>query len=286
MGKIGLILEGGGMRGMFTTGVLDYFIDANIKFDQVMGVSAGACQGSCYMSWQKERGKNIVMEFIHDKRYCSLYNLLTTGDLFSEKFAYHTIPNELNIFDYHRYLSSRMKFIAVSTNVETGEAHYPLIEDMRKDVEELRASASLPFVSRNVMLDGDPHLDGGIADPLPFRKSETMGYSKNVVVLTQPLGYRKKPSKSYLLGKFVYRKYPKFVEALKNRHVIYNQCLDELDEEAALGNVLIICPKDNLGLKRIEKNKDKLLQAYHLGYERAKEHFLELEKFANEKKSD
>lgn len=284
MKKIGLILEGGGMRGMFTTGVLDYFIDADIQFDQVMGVSAGACQGSCYISNQKGRGKDIFMEFINDERYCSVKSMLKTGDIFNVEFAYHTIPNQLNIFDHQAYRSSPMKFVAVSTNLKDGSGYYPIIEDIDKDVDMLRASASLPFVSRKVMVDDEFYLDGGIADPIPIKQSEKMGYEKNIVVLTQPWGFRKKASKSYLLGKLFYAKYPNFIQALKNRHIIYNDSLDYLQLQVDKGQALVLCPKDDLGLKRIEKDKDKLYKAYQLGYSYAKKNHDRISSFLDYRK--
>ncbi|MFV0550940.1 MAG: patatin family protein [Anaerorhabdus sp.] len=279
MEKVGLILEGGGMRGVFTTGVLDCFLDNGIEFDEIIGVSAGACHACSYISKQKKRARDICVNYIDDKRYCSVYSLITTGDMFGVQFAYHEIPDVLYPFDHETYNSSNTKLYSTVTNVETGEAEYHLLKDMKEDIDDLRASASLPFVSRIVDIKGNKYLDGGIVDSIPLKKIETDGCTKNIVVLTQPKEYRKTENKIAWLAKILYRKYPKMYDLLKKRHLAYNEEIAYVDEQEAKGNILVIRPEKSLDVSRIEKDKNKLEVIYQLGYEVTKNQVAEIIKF-------
>ncbi|MEG0177832.1 patatin-like phospholipase family protein [Anaerorhabdus sp.] len=267
MNKVGLILEGGGMRGVFTTGVLDCFLDNNIEFNEIIGVSAGACHACSYVSKQRGRAKSINVDYIDDKRYCSVYSLITTGDMFGVDFVYGEIPNVLNPFDHDTYNHSNTKVYAAVTNIETGKPEYHLLDDMTVKIDNLRASASLPFVSRVVNIDGQKYLDGGLIDSIPIKKIETDGFKKNVIVLTQPKGYRKSENKLAPLAKLIYRKYPKMFNIMKQRHILYNDTVDYIEQQEALGNLFVIQPKEKLNIGRIEKDKSKLEAIYKLGYE-------------------
>lgn len=270
MEQTGLVLEGGGMRGIFTAGVLDYFLDEDIEFDNCIGVSAGSCHACSYLSKQKGRAYDAFVKFRKDKRYCSLYSLLTTGDLFGVDFAYNIVPNELLPIDSEAFLRSKTKFQAVITNCITGEAEYPVINDVKKDVNYVRASSSLPLISRLVEINGTPYLDGGIADSIPIAQSIKQGNTKNVVVLTRPRDYQKKKSSLGGMIKFAYRKYPKFVEQSENRHKNYNKTLAYLWEQEEKGTVFVIQPEHDLGIGRLEKNEKKLRAGYQYGYDTAK----------------
>lgn len=267
MKKTGLVLEGGGMRGMFTAGVLDCFMDMDLHFDEIIGVSAGACHGCSFVSEQRGRAKDITIDYINDKRYCSLYCLVTTGDLFGAKFLYDTIPNQLNLFDDDTFIKNHTKLYATVTNIETGYPEYLHLKDMRNDIEALRASASLPLVSNIVAINGKKYLDGGVSDSIPIKKIEADGLTKNIVVLTQPKEYRKKKSSTTMMMKLIYRKYPKLVERMELRHQLYNDTLNYIEEQEEKGTILVIRPKKKLEVGRIEKNKQKLQHVYDIGYE-------------------
>lgn len=270
MNKTGLILEGGGMRGAFTAGVLDYFLEHNITFNTVIGVSAGACHACSYISKQKGRAFAISTDYLDDHRYCSLYSLLTTGDLFGAKFVYDTIPNTLNYFDHETFNTSETSVIAVITDVVSGQANYYPLKDMNKDITALRASASLPFVSRMVEVEGHYYLDGGISDSVPLAYMIENNINKNVVVLTQPRGYRKTADFSGKLASFVYRRYPKLVEKIKDRHLRYNETMSWIEALEDQKEILVIRPQMKLNIGRTEKDKEKLRNCYYLGYNEAK----------------
>ena len=276
---IGLVLEGGGMRGIFTAGVLDFFLDKNITFNNCIGVSAGACHACSFLSGQRGRALHVCIDYLQDKRYCSMYSLITTGDLFGVDFVYHEIPEKLYKIDNDFFKQNPCSFQAAITNCETGKAEYPYIKDMKNDVDIVRASSSLPLVSRIVMLNGKPYLDGGIADAIPLRQSILEGYAKNVVVLTQPRDYQKSALKFAGVIEKKYKKYPKLVEVIKNRHNIYNQTLTYIAEEEKKGNAFVIAPATPLGLGRIEKDKNKLTEAYEKGYKEAQNAYQALKEF-------
>ena len=228
--KTGLVLEGGGLRGIFTAGVLDFFLEKNIKFDNCIGVSAGACHACSYLAKQHKRAFDVSVDYLDDKRYCTLYSLIKTGDLFDVDLVYNEIPNKLNPIDNETFKENKTKFQAVITNCETGEAEYPEVKDFDKDTIYVRASSSLPLLSRMVKINGNVYLDGGVSDSIPIKKSMENGNTKNVVVLTRDKSYRKKQSALGKITAIRYKKFPKFVELMNTRYSRYNEVLDYIDE--------------------------------------------------------
>lgn len=267
--QAGLVLEGGGMKGVYTAGVLDFFLDKNIDFAKCYGVSAGACTLCSYLSKQRGRGVAVTVDYLEDKNYCSVYSLVKTGDLFNVDMCYHEIPDRLNPFDYAAFDKNESLGYAVVTNIETGLAEYIPLRDMHEDIEAVRASASLPLVSRNVKIGDHLYLDGGLADPIPLLHSITDGNRRNVVIMTKEVGYRRQPSGQLGLIRARYKKYPKVYELMKNRHIEYNRTLDYLQAQVKNGNAFLIQPKHKSDVGRIEKNKDKLLVLYQEGYDEA-----------------
>ncbi|NLL78514.1 MAG: patatin family protein [Clostridiales bacterium] len=276
MYQAGLVLEGGGMRGIYTAGVLDYFLEKGMEFSSCYGVSAGACNLCSYMSKQKGRAYHVNVDYLEDKQYCSLESLLKTGDLFGVEMCYDRIPNELNLYDYEAAEKYPGKCYAVVTNIETGKAEYIRLKDMHKDIIAVRASASLPMVSRNVEIDGKLYLDGGISDAIPIQKSILSGNRKNVVIMTKEEGYRRKPSDHLGLLKVRYLKYPKVYEMMRNRHIRYNETLDYLENQIKNGQAFLIQPKKDIGIGRIEKDRKKLRALYEEGYRDAESRYEEL----------
>lgn len=266
MGKTGLVLEGGAMRGLYTAGVLDVLMEKNIDFDMTIGVSAGACFGCNFMTKQIGRTLRYNIKYAKDKRYCSFTSFFKTGDIYGADFCYHKLPNELDIYDREAFYKNKSPFYVVATDVESGEAAYKQLAKMDdEDLEWMRASASMPLVSNIVEVEGRKLLDGGTADPIPVEQAMKMGYEKNLVVLTRPLGYVKKPESLLNLTKFIYRKYPKFIETVQNRHIVYNKELALLEELEKDGKAFVIRPSEPIPCGRIEHNPDNLQKAYELG---------------------
>ena len=265
----GLVLEGGGMRGIFTAGVLDFFLDKGIEFDNAIGVSAGSCHACSYKAGQRGRAYATSVDYLDDDRYVGLKSLIKTGDLFGAEMLYKIIPDELYPIDAEAFKENSMVFRAVITNCTTGRAEYPIVEDIKRDIIYIRASSSLPAVSRLVMIGGVPYLDGGIADAIPIRKSMEYGNTKNVVVLTRDIDYRKGPNRlmPYLRAK--YRRFPELVKCMEHRHEVYNDTLEFIRDEEAAGRIFVIRPERPIGLRRIEKDRQKLKAAYDYGYEEA-----------------
>lgn len=280
--EAGLVVEGGGMRGVYTAGVLDYFMEKNLYFDDCYGVSAGACHISSYVSKQIGRSIKVTLDYINDKRYCSVNSLIKTGDMFGVEMLYDLIPNKLELYDYDTFNKFKGNFYSVVTNCKTGKAEYIKIKDMKKDIIAVRASSSLPLLSRIVEINGKEYLDGGITDSIPIKKSIKDGHKKNVVILTRDKTYRKSKPKFLSFFKLKYKKYPNLVKAIENRYKIYNETLDFLEEEKAKNKVFIIQPKLPVKISRIEKDKDKLKALYNQGYEDAKELYEDLMKFLEE----
>ena len=191
MDKLGLVLEGGGMRGLYTAGVLDFFLDHDIYADGVIGVSAGACHAASYISHQRGRAFRTGTQYLKDKRYMSLQSLIKTGDLFGADFVYNQIPNKLDLFDYDAFHQSGIKMYAVVSNLETGKAEYLPCINMHNDTINIRASASLPLLSKIVEINGKKYLDGGVCDSIPVKQFQNMGYKKNIIILTRAIDYRK-----------------------------------------------------------------------------------------------
>ena len=282
MYKGGLVLEGGGMRGVYTAGVLDFFIDKDIYFENTYGVSAGICHACSYLAKQRDRAYRVNVDYLDDKRYASFYSLVTTGDYFGVKMVYEDIPNKLYPFDKKTFEEYEGNLYSVVTNMKTGEAEYIKLKDMDKDIIYVRASSSLPLLARIIKVDGKEYLDGGIADSIPIEKAIKDGNEKNVVVLTQPNGYRKEKNKLLPIMKIKYKKYPNFINSMANRHINYNNSLDKIKEEEEKGNVFVIRPSESLDITRLEKNKYKLEALYNLGYNDAKKAYEKLLNFISD----
>ena len=279
--KVGLVLEGGGMRGMYTAGVLDVFLEEKLFADAVIGVSAGAIYGCSYMSEQHGRGIRYNLKYINDDRYVSMKSWLKTGNIFNKEFCYDEIPNKLDVYDYDKFEENAAKvpFYVCCTNVDTGKPEYIRCTDFRKQMDYMRASASLPLVSKIVYKGGKKLLDGGTGDSIPVDFFRSIGYKKNIVVLTRPAGYVKHPSSSAKLLKFRYKKYPEFIEANINRHHNYNKSVAAIEEYERLGEALVIRPSEEYKIGRLERDKDKLKYMYKLGRRDAKAKLEELRKF-------
>ena len=278
--KIGIVFEGGAMRGMYTAGVIDVLLEMGIKADVVIGVSAGALFGINYKSRQKGRALRSNLKYVKDKRYMSLYNLVTTGNIVNEDFCFNEIPNILDDFNYASFKRSKGEFYAVVTNVNSGEAEYIKIEDCKRDVQALRASGSMPFVSRPVEYNGQFYLDGGIADSIPIDKIMSMGLDKVIVVLTRPQKKKKKRT-SIAPAKVMYKKYPKLIETMKNRYKVYNKSLDEINFLESEKDIFVVRPSELIKIKKMEKDEDKLKEMYNLGYNDLKSRKSELNDYLN-----
>lgn len=260
-----LVLEGGGKRGIYTTGVLDVFLENGIDVDAVFGVSAGAIHGVSFVSRQIGRDIRYNIKYNDDYRFMSFRNWLKTGNVVDVDFCYDELPNKLDKFDYAAFDANPTKFYAVCSNVESGEAEYICCQDMHYDIKYVQASASLPFFSRIVEVDGKKLLDGGICDSIPLKAAQNHGYDKNIVVLTRPYGYRKKPSHSKWLTRKVYRKYPEFVKAMVNRHLMYNDELEYVEKAQKNGTALVIQPSVFIKIGRLETNIEVIKAMYELG---------------------
>ncbi len=276
--KVGLVLEGGAMRGMYTAGVLDVLMENNIRVDGIVGVSAGALFGVNYPSRQIGRVIRYNKRFTPDKNYIGLWPLLREGNIVSTQFAYHEVPRKLDVFDDEAYRSSGIPFWAVVTNLETGEGEYLLLESVFEQMDILRASGSMPFVSRPVSWQGKLYLDGAIADSIPYRFMANQGYEKRIVVLTRQEGYRKKPM-NQALCKIVYRKWPKFLQKLLTRHSAYNAALDELKQWRSEGKAFVLRPSEEINIGRIEKDPQKLQKVYDLGRKDAQVKLAQLQQY-------
>ncbi|MBO5154764.1 MAG: patatin family protein [Eubacterium sp.] len=263
--KTGLVLEGGAMRGMYTAGVLDVFMEQEITFDGVIGVSAGALFGVNLLSKQAGRVIRYNKRFNADPNYLGLRPLLRTGNIVDTEYAFDRVPRTLDVFDDETYRASGVPFYAVVTNVETGEPEYIKIDSVFDQMDVLRASGSMPFVSKPVEIGGKKYLDGAITDSIPFEKFMEMGYDRLVVVLTKPAGYVKKPMSPLLTRMFYENAYPKFAERVCDRHEMYNSSIERLAELEKKGTVLVLRPSQHVKISRVEKNPDKLQALYEVG---------------------
>lgn len=279
MYNAGLILEGGGMRGVYTAGVLDYFLDQKIEFSSCYGVSAGACHACSYLSKQKGRAFATNVNYLKDKRYCSVHSLITTGDLFGVEMLYDIIPNQLIPYDYHAFEDNKCKFYAVATNCRTGEPEYFHIKNMRRDINAVRASSSLPLLARRVIINNEEYLDGGISDSIPLKKSIKDGNKINVLVLTRDSSYRKRPNKLARIIRLKYSDCPQLIKRLEERHENYNKTLEFIAEERNAGRAFVIQPKNTVNIGLIEKDRNKLEALYKEGYNDAEEAYPRLIKF-------
>ena len=262
--KIGLVLEGGAMRGLFTAGVLDIFLDNNVEVTDVVGVSAGTLFGVNYVSKQRGRALRYNLKYINDKRYMNVKSWLKTGNLINKDFTYYKLPFQLDVFDNKTFKESPINFFATVTNIETGEAEFVKITDPYKQMETLRATSALPFISEIIELDGKKYLDGGIANSIPIDFFEKQNYDKIIVILTRPITYRKKKSAS-IQFKMFYKKYPHLIAKLENRYKDYNETVEKILELEKLGKVFVIRPSEDITVKRLEKDTEKLNYVYNLG---------------------
>ncbi len=265
--KTALIMEGGAMRGLFTAGVIDVFMEEGIRADGVIGVSAGATFGCNYVTQQKGRPLRYCTRFCRDPRFCSTASLLLTGDMFGAEFCYHTIPEVLDPIDNETFLKSGIPFYIVCTDVNTGKAVYHQCKDMisREELEWVRAGASMPLCSKIVKAGKYELLDGGIADSVPLKYFEYKGYARNIVILTQPADYVKQPNETMPLVRTVYRKYPKLIRAMARRHEVYNQQIAYVREAEQNGTAFVIRPPEKLPVSHLTHDPELMRTVYATG---------------------
>ena len=284
-GKTGLVMEGGAMRGMFTCGVIDVFLENGITFDGAAGVSAGATFGCNFKSRQIGRAVRYNKKYSRDWRYCSIRSLLTTGDLYGADFCYREIVNDLDPFDREAFRENPMDFYVVATDVSTGKpVYHNCTEGNDTDISWIRASASMPIVSRPVKIDGCELLDGGIVDSVPFEYMLRLGYDRLVIILTQPDGYRKSAASPLIPA--LLRRYPKIAEAMAVRHERYNQQLAGIKIMEQSGDVFVIRPPEDLKISRTEKDPDELERVYQIGKKEAVRRSAELQKYLHRSSSE
>ena len=276
--KKGLVLEGGAMRGMFTCGILDVFMEQNIEFDGAAGISAGAVFGCNFKSRQIGRPLRYNKKYCSDPRYCSIRSLVKTGDLYGVEFCYHELPDKLDIFDRETFSKNPVEFYIGATDVTTGKPIFHRCSDGGgTDIEWMRASSSMPVVSRPVQIGKYTLLDGGIADPIPYLYMESKGYDRNVLILTQPEGYRKKPTSPLMLA--MLRKYPAIAQAMARRHTVYNRQLDQIKEREITGQSFVIRPPEDLKIGHTEKDPEELERVYQIGRHTAEEQLSRVREF-------
>lgn len=267
--KKGLVLEGGAMRGMFTAGILDVFMENDIDFDGAVGVSAGAVFGCNYKSGQIGRGIRYNKKYCTDDRYVSLKSWITTGDLYGAEFSYHMLPQELDVFDTDAFSKSPMEFYVVCTDMHTGKAVYHKCTDGgENDIQWMRASASLPLAARPVELAGRVLSDGGTSDSIPVKFMEYKGYDKLVVILTRPKNYVKRPSRMMPVMNKMLKKYPNFLNTMSRRYMKYNKTLAYIEQQERLGRLFVIRPDADLAIGKVCRNPDELERVYQLGREK------------------
>lgn len=269
--NIGLVLEGGGMRGVFTCGVLDYFMDNNITFPYAVGVSAGACNGLSYIARQRGRAKYSNIDLLDKYKYIGIKHLIKKRNIMDFDLLFHEFPDSIIPFDYDTYFSSPSRFEMVTTNCLTGKAeYYEEKSDKDRVIDIAKASSSLPILCPVTYVDDIPMLDGGICDSIPVARAMEQGYARNVVILTRNKGYRKE-SKDIKVPSFIYRKYPAIREALSNRNSLYNSQLELVDKLEDKGSIFVIRPQEPIMVDRIEKDINKLSSLYEEGYECGKQ---------------
>lgn len=273
--KIGLLLEGGAMRGLYSAGLLDVLLDMDLPVTEIVSVSAGALFGVNYPSKQQGRAIRYSARYAIEPRFMGMAQLVRTGNIVSKDFAYYEVPFHLDPFDQETFASSGINFYATVTNVATGEAEHHLITNVFDQMEVLRASSAMPLLSKIVEIDGQGYLDGGIADPIPLNKLLSLDVDKVIAILTRPADYRKKVSSSVVYQR-VYRAYPEFVTAWKKRAQKYNDTLDQLSHLEGQGKAFVFRPSKNLHLARLEKDPNKLRAMYSLGVEDASSHRTQL----------
>ena len=276
----GLVLEGGGLRALFTAGILDVMMENDLTFDALIGVSAGATFGCNYKSRQPGRALRYNLRFIGDPRYMGLRTLLKEGNLVSAEFSYHIMPTEIDVFDTATFAANPMAFYVVCTDVFTGKPVYKEIKEADYNgMEWLRATASLPIVSKPVEIDGYTLLDGGISDSIPLKHFQEMGYGHNIVILTQPIGFTKKRTKLMPAFRIFTSRYPAIVKGMSERHLMYNKQLEYVKQQASAGHTLLITPPCPLPIGRTEQNERKMKAIYQMGRDIAIERLQEIKDF-------
>ena len=272
--RIGIVLEGGGLRGLYSAGILDKLLETDLQVDEMVGVSAGALFGVNFISKQKGRAWRYNRRFLHDKRYMSVTSWLTTGNYVNKEFAFYKVPFELDRFDDAAFQQASTRFHLPVTHLESGRAEYVTLDSVFEQMEVLRATSALPFVARKVplprtsQLSGGDYLDGGIVDSIPVHYAQQLGIDKLIILLTQPIHYRKKAARTWPYTLF-YPRYPKLKEAMGLRHQRYNASLDYIAQLEQKGQAFVIRPSKSLNVKRFESNLATLEQLYQLGYQDA-----------------
>lgn len=279
MKNVGLVLEGGGMRGLYTCGVLEYFMENDLYFNYVIGVSAGACNAVSYISRQQRRNEKVIIGFVKDWRYMSLRNLILSKSYFGMDFIFDEIPNKHVFFDFETFYKSPGVFLVGATDCRSGQPMYLNKNDLGEQFQALRASASLPMLSPIVSYKGYELLDGGISDSIPIKKSIKDGNTKNIIVLTRNKGYKKRPGKFNALLKLKYRNYPQLIETMLNRYKNYNETLDYIDHLEKEGKAVVIRPSKELEVGRLEKDPQKLHRLLQQGYEDTKRSYERIREF-------
>ena len=264
--KRGLVLEGGAMRGLWTAGVIDVMMEHDIWPDGLIGVSAGAAFGCNYKSRQVGRAIRYNTKYARDSRYSGLKSWLTSGNYYNAEFGYHTMPKELDVFDDDAFNKNPMAFYVVCTDVLTGSPVYQLLSEATEETYDwIRASASMPLASKVVELQGRKLLDGGVADSIPLEYFESIGYRRNVVILTQPAGYQKEHNKLMALMRLSLRHYPKMIEAMDKRHLMYNRQLQYVAQAEQEGRCLVIRPEDKIPIGHISHDASQMRLVYEQG---------------------
>ena len=265
--RVGMVLEGGAMRGLFTTGVLDVLLENNIEVDGIIGVSAGALFGINYFSKQKGRGIRYNKKYIGDKRYISTKSLLLTGNIINKDFTFYKLTKELDPLDNETFMKSKKDYYVTATNIETGKAEYLKINNAYEQLEEFRASSAMPFASEIIEINGKKYLDGGISDSIHVEKCQSLGYEKIIVVLTQPIDYKKEPldKKQEKMINLKYRKYPNLINSMKKRYIMYNNTIEKIINMENKKEIFVIRPSKKINLSITTSNPEELQKIYDLG---------------------
>lgn len=279
MENIGLVLEGGGIRGVYTSGILDYFLEKNLEFKYIIGVSAGAIYSASYISKQEKRNLNIFMKYITDERYMGFKHFFKTGNYINLDFAYTKMTYELEPFSYEEFVKNDVVYKIGAFNCETGKTDFFEKKNIKNEEEllkDLMASGCLPFLLKETIINNKVYLDGGIASPIPIYTSILDGNEYNVIILTEPKGYKKYPLKARSLIKIYYKKYPAVSKALLNRHIVYNRTLKNIEKLEKIGKAFVFRPSSEVGVGRLEKDTEKIKRLYNLGRKDAEKNYEKL----------
>lgn len=283
MGKTALVLEGGALRTFYTMGVLDALLDENIEFDYICAVSGGALCAVNYLAKQKERTVNINLTYLHDKRYKSFQSLLKNKSYFNLNFLFSETVESFSALDYKKYIEGRQQFELAVTNTRSGQAEY-FTKPKKEEFNRIVASASVPFLSKMVLVDDEKYLDGGISDPIPYRRAKGLGYEKIVVVLTQDRSYRKSAVNKHTqrITRLFYRSYPELADQILNRHEPYNEIKTEIEKEAEKQSIVVIQPEHPVQVSRMESDKEKLYLLYKQGLAETTARMSEIKGYLNQ----